>query len=337
VSEQQRTRPEIRDVARTDERAGQATSFGAAAGAYTRHRPDYAEAAVRWALAPADQVSRILDLGAGTGKLTAMLATLDADVFAVEPDPAMLTELHQFLPEVRALSGTAEAIPLPDGSVDAVLCGQSMHWFDMDRALPEIARVLVPGGVLAGLWNSNDDRVAWVAGLQAVIRDTASRPYSYWRTNAANARLGRMESHLFTPAEQAEFSHGQPRTAESLIATIATHARLLVLPEPERARLLAKFRAYLRSQPETSAGEFMLPIVTTGIRMTSRLRSTRAGSAGPPSPRRTRPVPWAARRHPGHRGSRRAPAGSSRRAGRVVPGLRQDRARRPPAAVCPLR
>jgi SAM-dependent methyltransferase len=318
VSEQQRTRPELRAVAKTDERAGQATSFGGAAGAYTRHRPDYPEAAVRWALAPAGPASRILDLGAGTGKLTAMLADLGADVTAVEPDQDMLGELREFLPGVRALRGTAESIPLPDGEVDAVLCGQSMHWFDMDKALPEIARVLVPGGVLAGLWNSNDDRVGWVAGLQEVIGDAASRPYSYWQANAANARLGRLESRLFTVAEQAEFAHGQPRTAESLVATIATHARLLVLPEPERARFLARFRAYLQSRPETADGEFTLPIVTTVIRTVRRLPRASASRA---------------RVRRGRRGSGRAPAGPRRRAGRAVPGPRPDRARRPPAAA----
>jgi hypothetical protein len=112
--------------------------------------------------------------------------------------------------------------------------------------------------------------IGWVAGLHAVIGDAASRPYSFWQANAANVRLGRFESRLFTTAEQAEFPHGQQRTAESLVATIATHARVLVLPEPEQARLLATFRAYLDARPETSGGEFMLPIVTTVIRTTRR-------------------------------------------------------------------
>jgi SAM-dependent methyltransferase len=101
---------------------------------------------------------RVLDLGAGTGKLTALLAELGAEVTAVEPDPAMREELARQLSSARALAGSAEQIPLPDASVDAVLCGQSMHWFDLSRALPEISRVLVPGGTLGALWNSDDDR-----------------------------------------------------------------------------------------------------------------------------------------------------------------------------------
>src|SRR6185437_16604561 len=108
---------------------------------------------------------RLLDLGAGTGKLTGTLLALGAEVIAVEPDPAMLAQLQRVLPDVPAPAGTAEALPLPDGSVDAVLCGNAMHWFDLDRAGPEIARVLSPVGVLAGLWNLLDDRVDWVAGL----------------------------------------------------------------------------------------------------------------------------------------------------------------------------
>jgi SAM-dependent methyltransferase len=129
------------------------SSFGAAAAAYAEHRPGYAEAAVRWALEPVRdrQPVRVADIGAGTGKLTMTLAGLGAEVTAVEPDPQMLAELRRAMPAVRLVPGSAERIPLPDASLDAVLAGQAMHWFDMDRALPEIARVLRPGGVLAGL------------------------------------------------------------------------------------------------------------------------------------------------------------------------------------------
>jgi SAM-dependent methyltransferase len=126
-----------------DERLRLRSSFGAAATAYAEHRPDYAQAAVRWALEPAPG-PRVLDPGAGTGKLTAALGALGAVVIAVEPDPAMLAELYRALPAARALPGSAEAVPLPDASVDAVLAGNAMHWFDMDAAGPEIAQVLAP-------------------------------------------------------------------------------------------------------------------------------------------------------------------------------------------------
>jgi SAM-dependent methyltransferase len=138
------------DVVDPSHRARHASSFGAAAAAYAEHRPDYAPAAVRWALGPASGM-RVLELGAGTGKLTASLAALGAEPTAVEPDAAMLAELRRALPGVRALPGSAEAIPLPDASVDVVVAGNAMHWFDMDVAGPEIARVLAPGGVMCGL------------------------------------------------------------------------------------------------------------------------------------------------------------------------------------------
>jgi SAM-dependent methyltransferase len=175
-----------------DERLLHASSFGAAATAYAEHRPDYAQAAVRWALEPAPG-TRVLDLGAGTGKLTATLAALGAEVIAVEPDPAMLTELSRALPTVRALPGSAEAIPLPDGSVDAVLAGNAMHWFDMAVAGPEIARVLAPGGILAGLWNVMDDQVEWVAGLARVSGSAAIGPRdtpTSWRRSRPSSRTG---------------------------------------------------------------------------------------------------------------------------------------------------
>ncbi len=113
-----------------DEGARRGASFGAVAEAYAEHRPDYPEGAVRWCLAPAGRdvaALRVLDLGAGTGKLTAVLAGLGADVTAVDPDAAMLAQLRRRLPSARALAGRAETIPLPDGSVDAVLCGQALH------------------------------------------------------------------------------------------------------------------------------------------------------------------------------------------------------------------
>src|ERR1043165_8856587 len=190
------------------------SSFGAAAAAYAEHRPDYARDAVRWALEAAPG-RRVLDLGAGTGKLTAVLAGLGAAVVAVEPAPEMLAQLRLDVPGVRALPGSAESIPLPDGSVDAVVAGNAMHWFDMAVAGPEIARVLAPGGVLAGLWNVLDDRVEWITGLASVggdasigERDTLGR----WRAATDGMHLPKDGSAaVFGSPEQAEFAHGQAR------------------------------------------------------------------------------------------------------------------------------
>ncbi|MEU1735452.1 class I SAM-dependent methyltransferase [Streptosporangium sp. NPDC020145] len=241
--------------------ARRASSFGGQAEAYARERPDYPDAAVLWALEPVrgSQPPRVLDLGAGTGKLTEVLLRHVTDVVAVEPDPAMLRQFRVRLPRVEALPGGAERIPLPDSSVDAVLVGQAMHWFDLDRAAPEMARVLAPGGVVAGLWNLDDDQVPWVNGLKEVARSTVSR--TQWRPDMLE--LG---EPWFGPVEQAWFPHSQRRTAESMVATIATHSHVLTLSEGDRAELLGRIADYLRSTPETARGEFELPITTVVIR-----------------------------------------------------------------------
>ncbi|MCW2787692.1 MAG: methyltransferase type 11 [Marmoricola sp.] len=228
---------------------------------------------MQWALAPAPGL-RVLDLGAGTGKLTATLLKLGVEVIAVEPDLAMLTELRRVAPAARALLGSAEAIPLPDASVDAVVAGNAMHWFDMDAAGSEIARVLTPGGVLAGLWNLMDDRVDWVAGLARVGGPAAIGPRDTpvdWRVQVATMHLpkrGRVAR--FGSPEQAEYPNGQRRTADSLVATFATKAGMLVMAPPEREMRLQQMRAFLASQPETADGEFTLPMIT-GVLRTRRL------------------------------------------------------------------
>jgi SAM-dependent methyltransferase len=239
------------------------------AATYAERRPDYPLDAVRWCVAPVGReigALRVLDLGAGTGKLTAMLAGLGSDVTAVEPDPAMLGELRRALPSVRALPGSAEQIPLPDASVDAVLCGQAMHWFDLSRALPEIARVLVPGGTLGALWNSDDDRVPWVAGLQDAAEGAASPSLSRRRSEAVSFGPEQFGLALFAPTKRAEFANSQLLTADTLVELIGTHSQILVMAPAERARVLAKIRAYLAARPETAEGQFELPLVTSVIR-----------------------------------------------------------------------
>jgi SAM-dependent methyltransferase len=263
--------PRAAAQAEAEERLRHGSSFGAAAAAYAEHRPDYTEAAVRWALEPvrSRQPLRIIDVGAGTGKLTATLVRLGADVTAVEPDPNMLAELRREFPAVRSVPGRAEEIPLPDGSADAVLAGQAMHWFDMDRAIPEIARVLAPGGVLAGLWNVDDDRVGWVAEFAEMTKRPASITLVRWRDGAARARregLVTAGSGLFHAAQTAEFEHGLTRTAESLLAMIATHSNFLVMESPDRTAMLARVRDFLLARPETSSGEFVLPMATVVLR-----------------------------------------------------------------------
>ena len=136
------------------------TSFGAGAADYDAYRPGYPADGLRWLLGDAPR--RVVDLGAGTGRLAVALAALGHDVVAVEPDDRMraIAAGH-----VEALAGSAEAIPLPDASADAVLAAQAWHWFDHERALAEIGRVLRPGGMLGLVWNMRETREPWVARL----------------------------------------------------------------------------------------------------------------------------------------------------------------------------
>ncbi|PWI43540.1 class I SAM-dependent methyltransferase [Streptomyces sp. ICBB 8177] len=242
--------------------ARRASSFGAKAGAYAEHRPDYPREAVNWLLEPVAGRSapKVLDLAAGTGKLTAVLLDMGLDVVAVEPDAGMLDQLRRELPGVPAHRGTAESIPAEDASFDAVLVGQAFHWFDPERALPEIARVLRPGGVLGALWNADDDRVEWVAGLRDLLVSMPTLSRSGDRSKPL------MGHEAFGATEERRFIHGQPRTAETLTATVATHSHLLVMDDAERAATLEKVRAYLAARPETAEGEFVLPLVTIAAR-----------------------------------------------------------------------
>jgi ubiquinone/menaquinone biosynthesis C-methylase UbiE len=156
-----------------DLHARRAVSFGSVANQYAMHRPDYPDQAVEWALASVPHGATVLDLGAGTGKLTVAIVRCGVpatQVLAVESDDGMRAELARRLPEIGVLHGSAEQIPAEEGTVDAVLVGQAFHWFDPDRALPEIARVLRPGGVLATIGNTEDDSVGWVAELAAATQ-----------------------------------------------------------------------------------------------------------------------------------------------------------------------
>jgi SAM-dependent methyltransferase len=161
------------------DRATRSRSFDTAAAEYERRRPDYPEEALRWAaeilgIAPGD---RVLDVGAGTGKLAGGLVALGFDVVAVEPGAPMLEQLRTAVPEAEALEGPAESIPLPDASVRAAFAGQAFHWFDRARAVPELHRVVGAGGGLALLWNWWDERDPLQRELGEVIGYGGHEPY----------------------------------------------------------------------------------------------------------------------------------------------------------------
>jgi SAM-dependent methyltransferase len=159
------------------DREEMSTSFGAAASAYESGRPEYPREAVEWLLAPARREAhavRVADVGAGTGKLTRTIVELGADVVAVDPDPQMLAALRANVRGVPTFVGSAERMPLPDASVDAVLLGQAWHWVDAEKAAAEAGRVLRPGGVLGLIWNIRDESDAFARGLTAVMHASAA-------------------------------------------------------------------------------------------------------------------------------------------------------------------
>jgi SAM-dependent methyltransferase len=221
---------------------GPYTAFADVAGAYERGRPEYPEEAVRWLVG--DDPRDVVDLGAGTGKLARALVALGHRVTAVEPLDEMRAELHAAVPDARALAGRAEAMPLPDASADVVASAQAFHWFDHDAALPEIARVLRPGGSLALVWNSRDDRDPWMAQLSAII---GNETIEEWDVVPIL-----QEGGLFGQVETARFSFVQVRDRESLLDLVLSRSYCAKLPESEREPVLD---AVGRLYDDTAGGE----------------------------------------------------------------------------------
>lgn len=204
----------------------QARSFGSAARRYDRYRPGYAPAAMAWAVGEGPR--RVVDLGAGTGILSRLLRGLGHDVIAIEPDEQMRIQLHAASPGITVLGGAAEAIPLADRSVDAVVAGQAYHWFDGERAHPELARVLRPGGVFAALWNDADDRIQWTVRYAEIVDGssavTGPRPPSDFGPS-------------FDPVQVYEFAHDIWMSADDLLAVTTTRSPYLVADEAGRREL----------------------------------------------------------------------------------------------------
>lgn len=237
-----------------DEWAARASSFGGVAGLYERARPGYPADAVAWLAGtpPRD----VVDVGAGTGKLTRGLAAAGHRVVAVEPSDAMLEELRAAVPGVTALPGTAEAIPLPDGAADVVTVAQAFHWFDFDPALGEIARVLRPGGTLALVWNARDERVPWVARLSELIDSE--------RLDELDLDEAVSGSGLFRPLARRTFEHGQRVDRDLLLDLVASRSYCATRAADERERVLDAVGALFDEEAE--AGTLVLPYVVEAYR-----------------------------------------------------------------------
>ncbi|HZT54177.1 MAG TPA: class I SAM-dependent methyltransferase [Gaiellaceae bacterium] len=228
-----------------------ARSFETVAAAYERYRPEYPAAALRWAAETLalPRGGRVLDLGAGTGKLTRGLVGLGFRAVAVEPGRPMLAELRRAVPAATALEGAAEAIPLPDASVDGAFAGQAYHWFDRRRALPELHRVLRPGGGLALLWNWWDERDPLQHELGRLVGYAGHSPYR-------EEELPRRP--WFREVGRTVVESVEETTPQELAGYLSTASGVLVAEPDERERLLHAVR-------ELAAGygtRFPLPRLT---------------------------------------------------------------------------
>ncbi|MFD8787581.1 class I SAM-dependent methyltransferase [Kitasatospora sp. NPDC059599] len=233
-----------------------ARSFGVAAAAYQAGRPGYPQALIGSAVPR--QARRVLDLGAGTGKLTRLLVEAGLDVVAVEPDEGMRAQLAAAVPGAAVRAGSAERIPLPDGSVDAVVVAQAWHWFDPAAAVPEVARVLAPGGTLALVWNVRDETEPWAAELGALMHRSARQ---------------RIDTEPVLPApfgapERLEIRWEHGTTRAGIVDMVASRSYVIALPEDERARLLADVEELLATHPDLAGRDAIaLPYVTRCTRV----------------------------------------------------------------------
>jgi SAM-dependent methyltransferase len=222
-------------------------SFGSIAEGYDRFRPGPPEKAVRWAVRP--EAVDVLEIGAGTGALTRLLVGRHAHVRAVEPDGRMCAVLRERVPSAEVVAGQAEHIPAEDASFDAVIGASMWHWVDERRALPEVARVLRPGGSFSLLWSGTDRSVGWMRSLWAGGQELNEGEID----QADHRRRGRHVIHLepddpFLEPEHQVIRWTRPMTKEDLVGMAGTYSDVITLPPPARAEYLASVARFLETQ-----------------------------------------------------------------------------------------
>ncbi len=245
---------------RTPDHATAARSFASVADAYDRARPTYPVEAAEWMVGR--QPATVVELGAGTGKFTDLLVRLGHDVLATEPLDEMLQYLSFRHPELRVAATPAEEIPAATRSVDTVVAAQSFHWFDLARALPEIARVLKPEGRVALVWNDLDDRIPWVRKLRALIGSPGPQP------DPTDDLVGSM---LFGYVEEESFRFWQPLRKRELRDLVLSRSYVATLDPMAQDRLLRKVDELFDEYDRGSDG-LRLPYVTRCYRAVVRPR-----------------------------------------------------------------
>lgn len=235
-----------------------ADSFGAEAATYERGRPEYPDEAVAWLVGDA---ARVADVGAGTGKLTRVLARLGREVTAVEPDAAMRAQLEASVPGVPVLDGTGEGLPLPDASVDAVTYGQAWHWVEPMAGSAEAARVLKPDGVLGLIWNVRDPDAEWVARLTTIMHEAPGEVMALSERPPSGPPFNR--------AELRTWSWVRPMTPDDLEALVASRSYVITAPDARRAKIMDGVRGLLATHPDLAGrDEIDVPYRTIAWRLT---------------------------------------------------------------------
>jgi SAM-dependent methyltransferase len=239
-----------------------ARGFEAAVERYERGRPGYPDDAVaylvrRLGIGPG---TAVLELGAGTGKMTELLVYTGARIVAVEPVAAMREALERNVPTARVIDGTAEDVPLPDGSVDAALAAQSFHWFDGDRALAEIHRVLRPERRLGLIWNVRDEASDWSERLTKIFDRLAGDGPRYrdlrWRD--AFERTG-----LFGPLHRQGAYHLHQVSRQAFLDRVLSVSYVASAPEGERRGVVEEVERLLDEDPELAGrNELVIPYRT---------------------------------------------------------------------------
>jgi SAM-dependent methyltransferase len=235
-----------------------ATSFGSVAESYDRVRPGPAPEALDWLVPDGCQVA--VDLAAGTGLFTRGLLGRSARVLAVEPDPRMREVLARRVPEADVRDGRGEAMPLPDASADAVFVSTAWHWLDPERAVPEIARVLRPGGRLGVIWTSRDRDQDWVAELDLLrlpgISDADDEPRTLAEARAAldlHHTVTLPDGAEFADLESASFRYTRSVSIDDALAWLASNSGFITASAADRATGLARCRAALERQADDSS------------------------------------------------------------------------------------
>lgn len=223
-----------------------AQSFGSVSEHYDRFRPGPPPAAADW-LVP-EGATAVLDVGAGTGALTSVLAERVAHVTAVEPDARMRAVLTRRVPAAEVLEGTGEVLPVADSSQDGVFASSAWHWVDAERAVPEAARVLRPGGVLGVLWTSMDREIDWIDDLQRTLRAHLAPVAPQGGRGPRALALPDAAAATFAPVEGPHLVHFTHRfTVESLVGLAGTYSAMIL--HPDRDALIDRLRTTLEADP----------------------------------------------------------------------------------------